>query len=1554
MTILLQSQPSPPRGDVDPLFREAEQGARAFSLFPETGDRQAGGAGAISGLISERRIRQTLKRLAGLEVDEYIRRTVAPAEDPGRVGAGVVLGAASWDLVEERLHGPLYAAVFEAEIGGRGRRFGVLAQERSVQNGVWMPEHHELAVEAIRSFASRSLPIVAMMDTPGADAGEAANRANQAHSISRLIAEMAQLHAPTVGVVLGNGYSGGAIPLATTNVLLSVRDGVFNTIQPRGLANIVRRYDLSWEECAKAVGVSAYELYEQGYLDGVIDFVPGEGGDRLACFEAAVTSAIALVERRAKVFVRDEPAVFEHYRRNTRRYVDPSRSLSVLEEVAPLSRLHSPAEQANVFGVAFRYLRYLGLRRRLSSTTVSGYGRLAAAEVPAGAARARRERQRRLSFERWLDNPLSVRYDDVLSRTYKRYAAARDSLHAGRGRLASFLLGSREYHFNRARAELLLEYGFHLYNQWKDGSEDNFGRLLAVMRTVEGEALEGEGSASERDEPSKAADLNVLDVILQPRLLRLFRRECENFICFDRLYDHIFLHLREIASEAREENVIARESVHLLLRHSLNAAMGELTAGLEGDEAEEAEARLRRQFRSWLRHFSRHPRRGRLLKAVAEWKRLQMPRISEPLFGLVTFLFERLLPNFYEDEQGIRAYDGRISPRNIGIKDFWNRLDAAYRDLLLEDVLAEQKRNTPRRPQAILDRFFHDVREIEADRMTADPVDFPGLRVSIERALEQGVTPCGTVAALARIGAGARADGEEGGAQGSRVGVLVSNLAFQAGSFDMASAEKFCKLLLRCAEERLPVVCFVSSGGMLTKEGAGALFSMSIVNDRITRFVRDNDLPVVCFGYGDCTGGAQASLVTHPLVQTYYFSGTNMPFAGQIVVPSHLPMASTLSNYLFEVEGSMLGLVQHPFGEDLDEQLRQVDSQIPVPEDTVEAVLQRLLQEERRVEFLTARRRRKEEAEAVEPAPPVTPRPVRRALIHARGCTAVKLVRVAQRSGVEVVLVQSDPDVESPAAAMLRERDTLVCIGGSTPDESYLNAHSVIRVAEREEVDALHPGIGFLSESASFADLCRGHGLNFIGPSGEAMRRMGNKSNAIKTAVEVGVPVVPGSEGILTDADTALEVAASIGFPVMLKAVHGGGGKGIRRVDRAEDFREAFAQIRVEAESAFGNADCYLEKCVVSLRHVEVQVLCDRHGTVSVLGLRDCSVQRNNQKLVEESGSTALPEALREESFRHAAAIARKIGYVGAGTVEFIFDLEEQKLYFMEMNTRLQVEHPVTEAVSGTDIVRAQFEIAGGSRILGSPDAEDGYAMEVRINAERAVATQGGIDLLPSPGTVSRCEFPGGPDLDVLPAIDTGTVVSPYYDSLVAQVVCHGRDRADTIGRLRAYLDEIEIEGVCTNLPLLRRVLDDEQFRSGDYDTRYLPALLARTDADELVREFERSAGVAASLNRGEIEIEGSDELKIMAPSGGLFYAASSPSDPPFVRVGDVVGAEKTLCLIEAMKLFRPVSLSTIDAGGDLFARDARYEVMRVNASNGQVVNQGDLLFVVRPAGPGE
>ena len=393
-------------------------------------------------------------------------------------------------------------------------------------------------------------------------------------------------------------------------------------------------------------------------------------------------------------------------------------------------------------------------------------------------------------------------------------------------------------------------------------------------------------------------------------------------------------------------------------------------------------------------------------------------------------------------------------------------------------------------------------------------------RVSIESALNKGLPPCGVVTGFANVKA----------MQNTKVGVVMSNVQFQAGAFDMASAEKVIRLLLECAEQHLPVVCFISSGGMQTKEGAGALFSMAAVNDRITRFVRDHDLPMIVFGYGDCTGGAQASFVTHPLVQTYYWSGTSMPFAGQIVVPSNLPLRSIMSNYLSANEGAMQGLVKHPFYPTIDESLRGVDATIPVADETVDDVMTRILQgrlvNQRPV--VVAHRPVYTDQDLV--------RPVRKVLIHARGCTAAKLIRIAQQQNIQVVLVQSDPDMESAAVDQLTDNDTLVCIGGNTPDESYLNAQSVLNVAENQGADSLHPGIGFLSENSGFAELVRSHGINFIGPPVASMETMGNKSNAINTALRLNVPVVPGSHGIMTDVDRASEVAAEIGYPIPNKS----------------------------------------------------------------------------------------------------------------------------------------------------------------------------------------------------------------------------------------------------------------------------------------------------------------------------------------------------------------------------------------------------------------------------------
>ena len=447
------------------------------------------------------------------------------------------------------------------------------------------------------------------------------------------------------------------------------------------------------------------------------------------------------------------------------------------------------------------------------------------------------------------------------------------------------------------------------------------------------------------------------------------------------------------------------------------------------------------------------------------------------------------------------------------------------------------------------------------------------------------------------------------------------------------------------------------------------------------------------------------------------------------------------------------------------------------------------------------------------------------------------------------------------------------------------------------------------------------------------------------------MPVVPGSEGIVTTVQAAKRLATRIGYPVLIKAVYGGGGKGIRVVKEADEFADAFRQIRAEAKSAFGNSDVYLEKYVTSMRHVEVQILRDRHGNTRILGLRDCTVQRNNQKLIEESGSTMLPARLEAAICTYAEKIADEINYFGAGTVEFIFDILNQSVYFMEMNTRLQVEHPVTEMVTGIDIVGAQFTIASGGSIEKMAVTQNGYAIEVRVNAETvAVDSEGSVVLKPAPGTVTNCYFPDSEGVSVITCIGPGKTIPPFYDNMIAQIICKGRDRENTINRLLQYLDGVQIRGVPTNIPLQKLVLKDDVFRQGDYDTTYLPSLLDRIDTHVLTSD--RSSGAAATdvVDAAAISIEGTRELKVLSPSTGVFYLTPSPTEPEMVSVSDVIDVEKKLCMLEAMKLFTSLNLRSFNRDeAELYPEKKKYRVVRIVPSTGQVVNAGDLLFVVEP-----
>ncbi len=437
----------------------------------------------------------------------------------------------------------------------------------------------------------------------------------------------------------------------------------------------------------------------------------------------------------------------------------------------------------------------------------------------------------------------------------------------------------------------------------------------------------------------------------------------------------------------------------------------------------------------------------------------------------------------------------------------------------------------------------------------------------------------------------------------------------------------------------------------------------------------------------------------------------------------------------------------------------------------------------------------------------------RKVLIANRGEIALRVIRACRELGLGTVAVYSEADRES---LHVRFADDDICIGPPQGRQSYLRIPALIAAAEVTGADAIHPGYGFLAENAEFADTCKASDLTFIGPTGDQIRAMGDKASARRLAKEAGVPTVPGSPGVLKDADEALGVASEIGFPVIIKATAGGGGKGMRIARDADEFSQLFSLAQNEALSAFGNGDVYVEKYLERPRHVEIQVLGDQHGRVIHLGERDCSVQRRHQKLIEESPSPALTPALRERMGEAAVRLASAIDYVGAGTIEFLLD-SDGSFYFMEMNTRIQVEHPVTEMVTGWDLVKEQILVAAGEPLRNDPVALQGHAIEVRINAEDPYK-----NFQPSPGLITAYHPPGGPGVRVDTHVYAGYTVPPYYDSLLAKLIVHGRDRAEALARLGQALDAFILEGVTTTIPFLARVVRHPAFVAGDIDTKFL------------------------------------------------------------------------------------------------------------------------------------
>jgi acetyl-CoA carboxylase biotin carboxylase subunit len=438
----------------------------------------------------------------------------------------------------------------------------------------------------------------------------------------------------------------------------------------------------------------------------------------------------------------------------------------------------------------------------------------------------------------------------------------------------------------------------------------------------------------------------------------------------------------------------------------------------------------------------------------------------------------------------------------------------------------------------------------------------------------------------------------------------------------------------------------------------------------------------------------------------------------------------------------------------------------------------------------------------------------KKVLVANRGEIALRVIAACQEMGIPTVAVYSDVDRDS---LHVRFADEEVCIGPARSKDSYLNIPAIISAAEISGADALHPGYGFLAENAHFAEVCEACRVRFIGPSPRAIRLMGDKSLARETMKKAKVPILPGSDGALETAEAALAVAKRIGFPVMLKAAAGGGGKGMRVVEREQDLGKAYLAAQQEAEAAFGNLEVYLEKFLPNPRHIEIQIMADTKGNTLHLGERECSIQRRHQKLLEEAPSPIVSEKLRDKMGRVAIQAAQAVGYVGAGTVEFLLD-EDDRFYFMEMNTRIQVEHPVTEMVTATDLVKDQIRVAAGEPLdyRQKDILVRGASIECRINAEDPNT------FIPSPGKIRAFHVPGGPGVRVDTAAHAECTVQPYYDSLIAKLVVHARDRKEAIERMRRCLNLTVIEGVKTTIPLHLRILEDPDFRAGNYSTRFL------------------------------------------------------------------------------------------------------------------------------------
>ena len=1404
----------------------------------------------ISLLISKEVITLRVIELKALPLGDYSEQVLQSVEYSDRCLPEQAIEALADDVYFIEKIGPLLLA----DINVSGLKIAVVAQSRSSQNGSFQPEHHR-RVESFITNVDRLKKIdavVSFIDTPGADAGADANQNLQAHSISALISAFTQLTIPSLAIVWGKAYSGGAIPLAATNRLLIVKDGLFNTIQPQGLAAIARRQSLSWQQCAQLVGLSAYELANDGVVDGVIDFSPNNVDENIL-----QRFKILLIEQFSEINV--EIAAYQFLRK-----------MDCFAQACKKLRLQQLKQRIDFVGAESRCISTLAYQPKVNSCLVSDE-----ADIDDG-------------FQQWMSIPHLIQYELQLKAYWSEFVALEPRLN--------------DELYQRKLDGMAFELTAYLSQQWQADFAVNMSKLELYLQSLIADTAD-----------TQLRQLRgVEEIIVQPLLHEALQQQSINIQLIHAVYAQLTLRAVAIAKEYSES---AGRQISV---HTMQQLVDTVVQKVEGADFT--------VFMQWIADLHVLGRLQDLVSATNQWMKKANPRMDDVLLINMGFVITSLLPRFHAYLNLSEEFDGRFSPNVIGrTKNFWYRLTCTSRNLRMQAALEQHKTDLKIPISWFSNQLFTNFSPLYERLESKNLKNFPGFAQSIAKAHGLGMKASGLITAEANL---------ECKGRDRRVGVFISNSSFQAGAFDMSSAEKLCRLLIYCAEKKRPVIGFISSGGMQTKEGAAALFSMAIVNEAINEFNYHMPNSIMVVGFGDCTGGAQASLVTHPLVHSAYFSGTNMPFAGQVVVPEYLPLQSTLSNYMSRTEGAMQSLIQHPLILELDDELGAIDPHFPKAkidlrnalEQWLEGVPGNLLNVPRAVnQPLDILNKNYAAIETV--------------LIHARGCTAARLIDAAHKLNKKILLVQSDPDMHSGLLDHLHGDDQVVCLGGSTPDESYLNADSILRIAELYEVDAIHPGIGFLSENADFAHQCNQRGLNFIGPDAASIELMGDKAQAISTAAALSLPTVPGSCGAVADVATAVAIAAKIDYPLLIKSSFGGGGKGIAVVRNDAELSNNFQILSREAKSAFGNGDLYLERYLEAVRHIEVQVLRDSLGHCEVLGIRDCSVQRNRQKIVEESGEYVLESTQITQLKDWSRLISDHIDYIGAGTVEFLYDLVKNEFYFMEMNTRLQVEHPVTEFTTGMDIVAQQFAIAEGAAVQRLSHSVGGHAIELRINAEKVELTES-LTVMPSTGRLTHFNIPFKPWARVLSFSAVGCEITPFYDSLIAQLIVHGNNREEAIQRMLELLGECDIRGIDTNMRLLQMVLEDEVFNTGDYNTAFLENLLDRknitnqgtvNDIPPVVQHYE---------------IHG-DEIYLQAPNSGVVYLSPSPSEADYIKNGQIVNADSILLLLEVMKVFMPMQLSHFLN----MENHESYQIQHVRIQDGDLVQSGEVLLILKKMG---